>query len=137
MRLRSLQGAKSKPPSGRMGRGPPSAETSIQVSAATVSLTSTVRRPKLGDVRLSSRQLDARQRSWQAEVTARLPALLAELLAADDCASSPPRTHGIYLFRERGSPMYVGRTGKTERSIAKEPVRDSLSRCLSGIPSSR
>jgi hypothetical protein len=29
------------------------------------------------------------------------------------------RGHGIYLFSERGTPMYVGHTGRTERSIAK------------------
>jgi hypothetical protein len=51
-------------------------------------------------------------------VTARLPELLDELLAAPDCASGPPRTHGVYLFSEQGAPKYVGRTGRTERSKA-------------------
>ena len=59
-----------------------------------------MRPPKLTGVRPSSRQLKSRQRGWRAEVTDRLPELLAELLAGDDCASSAPRSHGIYLFSD-------------------------------------
>lgn len=70
-------------------------------------------------VKPSLRHLEARRRRWQVEVTDELPALLARLLSADECSAAPPRTHGVYLFSERGKPMYVGRTGKTERSIAK------------------
>ena len=32
-------------------------------------------------------------------------------------AEPPPRTHGVYLFTERDGHLYVGRTGKTERSV--------------------
>ena len=70
-------------------------------------------------MRPSARQIEARQRRWQVEITDRLPVLLDRLLAAEDCAVSPPTGHGVYLFSERGRPMYVGRTGRTERSIAK------------------
>jgi hypothetical protein len=28
-----------------------------------------------------------------------------------------PTTHGVYLFTEEDKPMYVGRTGRTERSV--------------------
>jgi hypothetical protein len=28
-----------------------------------------------------------------------------------------PTTHGVFLFSEDGEPLYVGRTGKTERSV--------------------
>jgi hypothetical protein len=63
--------------------------------------------------------LAARKRGWQTEIADQLPALLDRLLRADDCAASPPKAHGVYLFSERSTPMYVGRTGRTERSIAK------------------
>jgi hypothetical protein len=63
--------------------------------------------------------LAAAKRRWQTEIADQLPVLLDLLLTAEDCAASPPKTHGVYLFSESGKPMYVGRTGKTERSIAK------------------
>ena len=64
-------------------------------------------------------EMDDRQRRWQVEITDQLPVLLARLLAAEDCAASPPKSHGVYLFSENETPMYVGRTGRTERSLAK------------------
>ena len=67
----------------------------------------------------SARQLRARQHRWQIEFAEELPVLLDRLLRAEDCSASPPKTHGVYLFSERGKPMYVGRTGKTARAIKK------------------
>jgi hypothetical protein len=90
-----------------------------RVTASPFRLTGRRSPRKMTSVRPSVRHLEARQRRWQADVTDQLPALLAHLLSAEDCSGSPPRTHGVYLFSERGKPMYVGRTGKTERSIAK------------------
>lgn len=61
-------------------------------------------------------QIRAQQEKWRRDVESRLPELLDELLASSNCASSPPRTHGVYLFSENGRLAYGGRTGWTERS---------------------
>jgi hypothetical protein len=66
-------------------------------------------------------EIEARQREWNEQVTARLPQLLHELLrspvyGADKGRPKPPATHGVYLFSERGTPRYVGRVGLTERA---------------------
>jgi hypothetical protein len=58
----------------------------------------------------------SRRNAWTREVATQLPRLLRSLLESDDCANRPPQTHGVYLFSEFGVPMYVGRTGHTERS---------------------
>ena len=48
-----------------------------------------------------------------------LDALLASEVYGRDLNGRPkaPTTHGVYLFSENEEPLYVGRTGKTERSI--------------------
>ena len=63
--------------------------------------------------------ISERQQQWRAEIAERLPVLLDRLLTTPDCSAKPPTTHGVYLFSERGTPRYVGRTGRTERSLAK------------------
>jgi hypothetical protein len=67
-------------------------------------------------VKPTARQVAARQAKWDEEVAGKLPDLLRELLSSPSCATDPPRTHGVYLFSEGGTPLYVGRTGRTERS---------------------
>jgi hypothetical protein len=63
------------------------------------------------------------ERAWRA-LTARLPALLEELLASPVYGRGgdkvpPPRQHGVYLFSENGQHLYVGRCGVTERALKK------------------
>jgi hypothetical protein len=36
-----------------------------------------------------------------------------------------PDSHGVYLFSEVGEPLYVGRTGRTERSIRADKTSAS------------
>ena len=50
---------------------------------------------------------------------ARLDALLASEVWGRDLPERPaaPVTHGVYLFSEPGRHLYVGRTGRTERSV--------------------
>jgi hypothetical protein len=44
-----------------------------------------------------------------------------------------PTTHGVYLFSEAGQPLYVGRTGKTERAIkAGKPSASGFRARLAG-----
>jgi len=49
----------------------------------------------------------------------RLDALLASEVWGRDLPDRPaaPATHGVYLFSEAGAHLYVGRTGRTERSV--------------------
>jgi hypothetical protein len=62
-----------------------------------------------------------RQAEWMAMVgglEARLDALLESEVYGRGVAEreAAPITHGVYLFTEGGRHLYVGRTGKTERS---------------------
>ena len=75
--------------------------------------------------RPTAKQIVSRQADWEAEVSVKLPVLLSDLLHCQDCADSPPKSHGVYLFSDHGTPMYVGRTGRTERSIAANKVSHS------------
>jgi hypothetical protein len=61
-----------------------------------------------------------RKNSWDAAV-AELPGYLEQLRASDvygrGAGRTPaPRTHGVYLFTERGKDLYVGRCGVTEKA---------------------
>src|SRR5262245_47111091 len=64
-----------------------------------------------------------RKRKW-AEVEAKLPGYLETLLASDVFGRGPdrmppPRVHGVYLFSESDTHLYVGRCGLTERAAKK------------------
>ncbi len=71
-----------------------------------------------GSAHPSKKKLARRQKRWDKDVSVQLPALLSRLLASENCADAPPPGHGVYLFSEGGTPMYVGRTGGTERAVA-------------------
>lgn len=64
----------------------------------------------------------SRRAEWAA-MTDGLESKLEELLHCEAYGRSgtgrnpPPRTHGVYLFTEHDRHLYVGRTGKTERSV--------------------
>ncbi len=62
--------------------------------------------------------ISAAQKSWDREVTSRLPQLLEELLGSERYGrdNPPPQKYGVYLFVDGDRPMYVGRVGLTERS---------------------
>lgn len=58
---------------------------------------------------------------WQ-QIASSLPRNLHRLLESPVYGRGPrrvppPRMHGVYLFTERGRHLYVGRTGRTERSL--------------------
>lgn len=59
-------------------------------------------------------------RPWE-DILKKLPTYLDGLLASDVFGRGPgkeppPRKHGVYLFREQGKDLYVGRCGITERA---------------------
>lgn len=63
------------------------------------------------------------ERKWAA-VEAKLPGYLETLLASDVFGRGPgrkppPREHGVYLFSESDTHLYVGRCGLTERAAKK------------------
>ena len=69
-----------------------------------------------------SPRVAVRDAEWAAMVQgldARLKALLQSEVHGRGVAGrkAAPTTHGVYLFTERGKHLYVGRTGKTERSV--------------------
>lgn len=72
-------------------------------------------------MRPTRRQIASAHAAWEKDVVARLPGLLADLLASPVYGlgpnrSAPPATHGVYLFSDDMGPMYVGRAGWTERA---------------------
>jgi hypothetical protein len=65
---------------------------------------------------------EERATAW-AEMTERMAEVLDALLNSPVYGrgvkgrDKAPRTHGVYLFSESGEHLYVGRTGRTERSV--------------------
>jgi hypothetical protein len=76
--------------------------------------------PKPRQMRTKTPLHPGRRRAWS-QVLQNLPTYLEELLASPTFGRgperiSPPTTHGVYLFSERGKDLYVGRCGITERA---------------------
>jgi hypothetical protein len=69
-----------------------------------------------------SRRVATREAEWAAMVGG-LDARLRELVRSEvhgrgvPGRKAAPTTHGVYLFTESDKHLYVGRTGKTERSV--------------------
>lgn len=71
---------------------------------------------------VTRRPLASRRAKFDKNVTSKLPALLDELLESSvyghgNGREPAPLQHGVYLFSENADPLYVGRAGRTERSI--------------------
>jgi len=76
--------------------------------------------PQLPEEATEGTDSEERAATWAA-MTARLAPKLDELLASHTYGPGAggrpaPQDHGVYLFSEAGRHLYVGRTGRTERS---------------------